>query len=107
MKPQLQKKQIIMLPMSEVLSIKWTAERRSRLRELRGNIALVELAKKLSETGVSISRQYLYKLETDEDVKGISPEIVEGLAITLGVTVTELLCLDSQLIVLPGIDKCN
>jgi transcriptional regulator with XRE-family HTH domain len=97
-------KQIIMLPMSEILSIKWTPERRAKLRELRGNMTLVELAKKLNESGIEISRQYLHKLETNEEVKGISPEIAEGITIVLGTTLTELLCLDYRLIVLPGID---
>ncbi|MBW4508285.1 MAG: helix-turn-helix transcriptional regulator [Scytonematopsis contorta HA4267-MV1] len=93
-----------MLPMSEVLSIKWTPERRSKLREIRGRIPLVDIASRLNEVGVEISRQYLYKIETSDDVKGVSPEIIEGLAIVLGVSVTELLCLDSRLIVLPRVD---
>ena len=104
MEIQVQKKEIIVLPMNEVLSIKWTVERRKKLCRLRGSMPLTDLARKLSETGVSISRQYLYKLEGDEDVKGISPEIIEGLAIVLGVTVTELLCLDCRLIMLPSTD---
>ena len=98
---ELHKKQIIMLPMSEVLSIRWTGDRRAKLRQLRGETALADLARKLNDIGVTISRQYLHRLEIDEEVKGVSTEVVEGLATVLGVTITDLLCLDSRLIVLP------
>jgi transcriptional regulator with XRE-family HTH domain len=104
MEYSLQKKEILMLPMSEVRVVKWNAERRTKLRELRGSMTLVDLTRKLSDAGIYISRQYLYKLQSDKDVKGISPEIIEGLAIVLGVTVTELLCLDCRLIMLPSTD---
>ena len=97
---ELHKKQIIMLPISEVLSIKWTGDRRAKLRQLRGEMALADLARKLKHKGVTISRQYLHRLETDEEVKGVSTEIVEGLATVLGVTLTDMLCLDSRLIML-------
>jgi len=98
---EIHKKQIIMLPMSEVMSIRWTGDRRIKLRQLRGEMALADLARKLNDIGVTISRQYLHRLETDEEVKGVSTEIIEGLATVLGVTVTDLLCLDSRLVMLP------
>ena len=101
MTAQAQKKEIIMLPMSEVLSIKWTAKRRAKLRELRGEMPLTEFTRKLNEHGITISRQYLYRLETDDEVKGISPEIIEGISTVLGVTTIDLLCLDSRIIALP------
>jgi DNA-binding Xre family transcriptional regulator len=96
-----------MLPMSEILSIKWSTQRGSRLRQMRGEIALADLARKLNDEGIVISRQYLHRLETDEEVKGVSTEIIEGLSIVLGVTVTDLLCLDSRLVVLSWVDKSS
>lgn len=100
MTTDLQKKQIIMLPMSEVLSVRWNEQRSRKLRSLRGEMALADLARKLNDIGITISRQYLHKLETDDEVKGVSTEIIEGLSTVLGVTVTDLMCLDSRLILL-------
>ncbi len=97
---ELHKKRIIMLPMSEVLSIRWTKDRQAKLHQLRGELAYADLARKLNDAGITISRQYLHRLENDEDVKGVSTEVIEGLATVLGVTVTDLLCLDSRLVLL-------
>jgi len=96
-------KEIVMLPMSEILSIKWTDERRQRLRELRGSMTLVELAKRLDSNGIKVSRQYLHKMETDSEVRGASPEIVQGLCAVFNVSAADLLCLNSQKILQIGV----
>ena len=96
-------KEVVMLPMSEILSIKWTEERRRRIRELRGDMTLVELAKKLDSNGIKVSRQYLHKMETDSDVRGASPELVQGLCAVFNVTEADLLCLNSQRILQIGV----
>jgi transcriptional regulator with XRE-family HTH domain len=96
-------KEVVMLPMSEILSIKWTEERRQRMRELRGDMTLVELAKKLEDNGVTVSRQYLHRMETDSKVRGASPELVWGLCKVFNVSEAELLCLNSQKIIHLGV----
>lgn len=96
--------EIIMLPLTEIASIRWTDERRERLRELRKDMKLSDLARKLAENGVSVSRQYLHRMETDPEVKGATPELVMGLSSVLGVPLSELLCLNSQKIMQLGVD---
>lgn len=104
---KLSDKEIIMLPLSEIISIRWTEERQRQLRRVRGETKLAELARKLAAVGVSVSRQYLHRLETDPEVRGASPELIQGLCQVLDVSLSELLCLDSQKIVQLGVDKCS
>ncbi|MDF0552206.1 helix-turn-helix transcriptional regulator [Kamptonema sp. UHCC 0994] len=93
--------EIVMMPLSEILSIRWTEERRKRLKELRKEypLTLSELNRRLSQQGVTVSRQYLSRMELDPEVKGISPELAKGLCGVLEVPLPELLCLNSQKIV--------
>lgn len=100
-------KKIVMLPLSEILSVRWTEARQRQLRRLRGDVKLTELARKLAEAGVPVSRQYLHRMETDPEVKGASPELIQGLCQVLDVSFPELLCLESQRILQLGVDKCN
>lgn len=100
-------REVVMLPLSEVGSIKWTEERGQKMRSLRGDMPLVTLSKRLAEHDVDISRQYLNRMETNTDVKGASPEIVAGLCKVFGCTLAELLCLKETRIVQLGVDKCN
>ncbi len=99
--------EVVMLPLSEVGSIKWTEERGQKMRSLRGDMPLVTLSKRLAEHDVEISRQYLHKMETYSDVKGASPEIVTGLCKVFGCSLAEILCLKETKIVQLGVDKCN
>jgi DNA polymerase I-like protein with 3'-5' exonuclease and polymerase domains len=98
-------KEIVMLPLSEILSIKWTDERRQRLREIRGEMTLVELSKRLESHGIKVSRQYLHRMESDSDVRGATPELVQGICAVFNVTEADLLCLNSHKIVQLGVDK--
>jgi DNA-binding Xre family transcriptional regulator len=99
--------EVVMLPLSEVGSIVWTDARGHKMRELRGDMPLVTLSKKLAELKVDISRQYLNRMETNTDVKNASPELVTGLCKVFDCTLAELLCLKSTKIVQLGVDKCN
>jgi transcriptional regulator with XRE-family HTH domain len=99
--------EIIMLPLTEVSSIRWTDERRERLRELRKDMKLSDLARELANKGVSVSRQYLYRMESDPNVRGATPELLVALSNVLGVSLSELLCLNSQNIVQLGVDTRN
>ena len=94
----------IMLPLEEIFSVRWTESRRNQLKKLRGKTSLASLAQKLNEKGVSVSRQYLYRLETDAEVRGISPDLLLGLCSVLEVSMSKLLCLKSQKIVQLGVD---
>lgn len=96
-----------MLPLTEISSIRWTDERRERLRELRKDMKLSDLARKLANDGVMVSRQYLYRMETDPNVRGATPELLVALSTVLGVSLSELLCLNSQSIVHLGVDARN
>lgn len=107
MDESLKDKEIIMLPLTEVLAVRWTSERRQKLRELRGDMPLTELARRLKEGGVSVSRQYLDRMETDDRVKGATPELLEGLSLALGVEIAQLLCLKQSKVVQLGVDYCN
>ncbi|WP_193200579.1 hypothetical protein, partial [Nostoc sp. MG11] len=71
--------EVVMLPLTEVGSIRWTDARGHKMRALRGDIPLVTLSKKLAELEVEISRQYLNRMETNTEVKSASPELVTGL----------------------------
>lgn len=99
--------EVVMLPLSEVGSIKWTKERGEKMRLLRGDMPLLTLSKKLAEKDVEISRQYLHRMETNSDVKSASPEIVTGLCKVFNCTLAELLCLKETKIVQLGVDNCN
>lgn len=99
--------EIIMLPLTEISSIRWTDERRKRLRELRRDMKLSDLARKLANKGVAVSRQYLHRMEADPDVRGATPELLIGLSEVLEVPLSELLCLNSQNITQLGVDTCN
>ncbi|WP_224095449.1 helix-turn-helix domain-containing protein [Nostoc sp. MS1] len=99
--------EVVMLPLSEVGSIKWTQHRGQKMRLLRGNLTLVALAKKLAEHEIEISRQYLNRMETDPEVKGASPELVMGLCKVLNCSLAELLCLKETKIVQLGVDNGN
>jgi|GEM_PF-5605771 len=99
--------EIIMLPLTEISSIRWTDERRTRLKELRKDMKLSELARKLASKGISVSRQYLQRMESDPDVRGANPELLVALAEVLEVSLAELLCLNSQKIMQLGVDPCN
>lgn len=92
-------REVVMLPLSEVLAVKWTDARRRKLKELRGDVPLAELARRLSKIGVTVSRQYLDRMEKDADVKGASPELLLGICQVLGVDVAQLLCLNQTKIV--------
>lgn len=100
-------KEVMMLPLTEVGSIKWTTVRGQKMRELRGDIPLMALSKRLTEFEVDISRQYLNRMETNTDVKNASPELITALCQVFGCTLAELLCLKSTKIVQLGIDICN
>lgn len=97
--------EVVMIPLTEVGSIKWTEQRSRKLRSLRGDMPLVSLSKKLKEHGVDISRQYLNKMETELEVKGATPEMIVGLCKVFGCSLAELLCLKSTNIVQLGVDK--
>ncbi|MDZ8034061.1 helix-turn-helix transcriptional regulator [Nostoc sp. DedSLP04] len=99
--------EVVMLPLTEVGSIKWTAARGQKMRELRGDIPLLNLSKRLTEFEVDISRQYLNRMETNTDVKNASPEVLTALCKIFGCTLAELLCLKSTKIVQLGVDVCN
>ncbi|WP_341530285.1 helix-turn-helix transcriptional regulator [Nostoc sp. UHCC 0302] len=99
--------EIVMLPLTEVGSIRWTTARGQKVRELRGDIPLMALSKRLAEFEVDISRQYLNRMETNTDVKNASPELITALCKVFGCTLAELLCLKSTKIVQLGIDNCN
>jgi DNA-binding Xre family transcriptional regulator len=107
MSSQEQIEEVVMLPLTEVGSIRWTKERGQKMRSLRGDLPLVTLSKKLAEHDVDMSRQYLNRMETFTDVKSASPELVTGLCKVFGCTLAELLCLKSTKIVQLGVDKCN
>jgi DNA-binding Xre family transcriptional regulator len=107
MASQEEQSEVVMLPLSEVGSIRWTDARGQKMRELRGDIPLMALSKRLTEFDVDISRQYLNRMETNTDVKNASPELVSGLCQVFGCTLAELLCLKSTKIVQLGVDKCN
>ena len=95
-----------MLPLSEVLTVRWSAERRENLRSLRGQVTLVELARRVNESGVSISRPYLHRLENDPDVKGISTELLQAIALSLNISIGELLGLEEKNFSI-FLDTCN
>ncbi|WP_375504082.1 helix-turn-helix domain-containing protein [uncultured Nostoc sp.] len=99
--------EVVMLPLSEVGSIRWTDTRGHKMRALRGDMPLVTLSKRLTEFEVDISRQYLNRMETNTDVKNASPKVITALCQVFGCTLAELLCLKSTLIVQLGIDNCN
>lgn len=99
--------EVVMLPLTEVGSIKWTKERGEKMRSLRGEMALLALSKKLAENDVEISRQYLHRMETFSEVKGASPELVAGLCKVFNCTLAELLCLKATKIVQLGLDNRN
>ncbi|WP_341532143.1 helix-turn-helix transcriptional regulator (plasmid) [Nostoc sp. UHCC 0302] len=99
--------EVTMIPLTEVGSIKWTDARGQKMRELRGDIPLMALAKRLTEFEVDISRQYLNRIETNTEVKNVSPELITALCQVFGCTLAELLCLKSTKIVQLGIDNCN
>jgi DNA-binding Xre family transcriptional regulator len=99
--------EVVMLPLSEVGSVKWTEERGRKMRLLRGDMPLVTLSRKLAESDVQISRQYLNRMEINSDVKNASPEYITGLCKVFGCTLAELLCLKSTKIVQLGVDSCN
>ncbi|WP_242051597.1 XRE family transcriptional regulator [Nostoc sp. FACHB-280] len=104
---QEKEEEVVMLPLSEVGSIKWTKERGEKMRSLRGEMPLMALSKKLAENDVEISRQYLHRMETYSDVKGASPELVAGLCQVFNCTLAELLCLKETKIVQLGVDNRN
>jgi DNA-binding Xre family transcriptional regulator len=97
--------EVVMIPLSEVGSIRWTEQRSRKLRSLRGNMPLVSLSQKLKEHNVDISRQYLNKMETELEVKGATPDLITGLCKVFGCSLAELLCLKSTKIVQLGVDK--
>lgn len=99
--------EVVMLPLTEVGSIRWTNARGQKMRELRGNMPLLTLSKKLAELEVEISRQYLNRMETNTEVKNASPELVSGLCQVFGCTLAELLCLKSTKIVQLWVDNSN
>ncbi|WP_257236218.1 XRE family transcriptional regulator [Nostoc sp. 'Peltigera malacea cyanobiont' DB3992] len=98
-------KEVVMIPLSEVGSIRWTEQRSQKLRSLRGDMPLVSLSQKLKEHGVDISRQYLNKMETELEVKGATPELIVGLCKVFGCSLAELLCLKSTKIMQLRVDK--
>jgi DNA-binding Xre family transcriptional regulator len=85
-----------MLPLSEVLTVKWSAQRQANLRSLRGQVSLGDLAKKVGDLGVTVSRPYLHKLENNPDVKGISAELLQAIARALDVSIGDLLGLEEK-----------
>lgn len=97
--------EVVMIPLTEVGSIRWTKQRSQKLRSLRGEMPLVSLSKKLKEHDVDISRQYLNKMETKLEVKGASLELLTGLCKVFGCSLAELLCLKSTKIVQLEVDK--
>jgi DNA-binding Xre family transcriptional regulator len=107
MNSQEEMEEVVMIPLTEVGSIKWTDARGQKMHELRGDIPLMALAKRLTEFEVDISRQYLNRMETNTDVKNVSPELITALCKVFGCTLAELLCLKSTKIVQLGIDNCN
>lgn len=99
--------EVVMLPLSEVGSIKWTQQRGQKMRLLRGDLPLVTLSKRLAEHNVEISRQYLNRMEIEADVKTASPELVMGLCKVFNCSLAELLCLNETKIVQLWVDKSN
>jgi DNA-binding Xre family transcriptional regulator len=99
--------EVVMLPLTEIGSIKWTTARGQKMRELRGDIPLLNLSKRLTEFEVDISRQYLHRMETNTDVKNASPEVLTALCKIFGCTLADLLCLKSTKIVQLGVDDRN
>ena len=88
--------EVIMLPLSEVASIKWTPERGRNLQRLRGEMPMLELARRVENNGYKVSRQYLQKLESDPSVKGVCPKMLKAVCKSLGITMSEILGLPSR-----------
>jgi DNA-binding Xre family transcriptional regulator len=101
-----ERKETIMLPLSEVLTVKWSAQRRNNLRSLRGQISLMDLAKRVNDLGVTISRPYLHRLENDPEVKGISAELLQAIAQALDISIGDLLGLEEKNFSI-FLDTCN
>jgi hypothetical protein len=68
---------------------------------------LSDLARNLADKGVQVSRQYLYRMESDPNVRGAAPELLIALSNVLGVSLSELLCLNCQNITQLGVDSRN
>jgi DNA-binding Xre family transcriptional regulator len=94
--PKLCKTDETMIPLEDVLSVRWTEEKRKNLQKARGRLSLAELSQRLISLNVSVSRQYLHRMEIDPDVKGVSFELIKALCAVLDVSLEEILCLDCQ-----------
>ena len=102
-----QNNEVIMLPLSEITSIKWTIERGRNLKSLRGQMSLQDLAERVGICGYKVSRQYLNRLESDPTIKGASPEMLRAICEALGVSLSTLLNLPYQKILQLGGDNRN
>ncbi len=99
--------EVIMLPLSEIVAIRWTVKRGKNLKKIRGQMSLQQLARKVADNGYEVSRQYLQRLESDPSVQGVPPEMLRAISESLEVKLSDLLCLPSKKILQLGVDNCN
>lgn len=93
--PKLCKTDETMIPLEDVLSVRWTEEKRKKLQKARGGLSLAELSQRLVALNVSVSRQYLHRMENDPSIKGASFGVIEALCSVLEISLEDILCLNS------------
>lgn len=91
------KKEVLMIDIEHIATLRWTEEQASKLLFLRGKMSRRELAEKTEELGTGIARQYIQQLEQPHmfikriksDYLTVSIEVVQVLCEALGTDVTE------------------
>lgn len=91
------KKEIIMVDIQHIATLKWTEEQGFKLLSLRGKMSRRELAEKTEELGTGIARQYIQQLEQPHmfikriksDYLTVSIEVVQVLCEALEVDITD------------------
>ncbi|MEM6399173.1 MAG: helix-turn-helix transcriptional regulator [Cyanobacteria bacterium P01_D01_bin.116] len=91
------KKEVFMIDVQHIATLKWTQEQASKLLYLRGKMSRRELAEKTEQLGTGIARQYIQQLEQPHmfikriksDYLTVSVEVVQVLCQALEVDITD------------------
>lgn len=99
----------IAIEIEHIMSIRWTKQRAQNLRSVRSlrDLSQEKVSLLLEQQGIRVSRQYLNRMELGAGVKGVSPQILRGLCEALGVTLPEILCLNSEKNLYSEVDERN
>jgi transcriptional regulator with XRE-family HTH domain len=99
----------VAISFDRVLSLKWSIAQGQNLYSIREkqNMSPLDVCRKLKQYDVSLSRQYLRRIESDPKVLGVTPEVVQGLCQVFGIDIGDLLCMESRSMIFLGVDRCN